>query len=121
MKGKNLRVHRLMWEAVNGPIPEGYYILHTCDNPPCINPNHLFLGTQADNIHDSQAKGRSRKADHGTDTIYGAGCRCALCVAAHSKVMRDYRARLRITSTDSTLDRLIDKGYIDDMPEEWER
>lgn len=50
--------HRLAWELVNGSIPDGMHVLHHCDNPPCIRVDHLFLGTQRDNIHDMWAKGR---------------------------------------------------------------
>lgn len=57
--------HRAAWALTNGPIPEGMRILHRCDNPPCCNPAHLFLGTQIDNIRDRDAKGRGRgRATH---------------------------------------------------------
>ena len=49
---------RYSWFIHNGPIPKGMYICHKCDNPPCVNPNHLFLGTQSDNIKDAYRKGR---------------------------------------------------------------
>jgi hypothetical protein len=52
------RAHRLMWQFENGAIPTGFCVLHTCDNPSCVNPNHLFIGTQKDNIADRDAKGR---------------------------------------------------------------
>ena len=51
--------HRVSWSICIGPIPSGVEVLHKCDNPPCQNPGHLFLGTQADNVHDAILKGRS--------------------------------------------------------------
>lgn len=53
-----VRAHRLAWELVHGPIPKGQVICHTCDNPRCVNVEHLFIGTQRDNILDSIRKGR---------------------------------------------------------------
>jgi HNH endonuclease len=50
--------HRIAWTLTNGPIPDGLCVLHRCDNPPCADPDHLFLGTRADNMHDKTAKGR---------------------------------------------------------------
>ncbi|HIK62019.1 MAG TPA: HNH endonuclease [Planctomycetes bacterium] len=52
--------HRIEWERVNGPIPEGLVVRHKCDNPPCINPDHLEIGTLADNNEDRRIRGRSR-------------------------------------------------------------
>lgn len=61
---KTKRAHRVAWELINGAIPDGMYVLHRCDNPPCCNPTHLFLGTHADNMDDMKAKGRQASGEH---------------------------------------------------------
>lgn len=55
---QGLLTHRYAWELKHGPIPEGLNVLHKCDNPPCCNDEHLFLGTLADNNADRDSKGR---------------------------------------------------------------
>lgn len=50
--------HRLSWTMDNGDIPDGLHVLHRCDNPPCVNPAHLFIGTVRDNALDKSRKGR---------------------------------------------------------------
>lgn len=57
--GRTEKAHRVSWTLHRGPIPDGMMVLHGCDNPPCVNPNHLFLGTQSVNIRDCTRKGRN--------------------------------------------------------------
>ncbi len=59
--GNMKAAHRLSWIMRNGPINNGLWVLHECDNPSCVNPNHLFLGTVADNNHDRDRKGRFKR------------------------------------------------------------
>ena len=59
--GKNLAVHRIVFEAHNGPLAEGMYVLHRCDNPRCHHPEHLYAGTLSENMHDMWVRGRHKK------------------------------------------------------------
>jgi HNH endonuclease len=53
------KAHRVSWEIHNGPIPIGLHVLHDCDNPPCVRPDHLHLGTHAINMHEMALRGRA--------------------------------------------------------------
>lgn len=56
-----IKVHRLSWEIHNGPIHDGLQVLHHCDNPPCVNPAHLYVGTQLQNIRDRAQRRRGKE------------------------------------------------------------
>lgn len=62
-KVEGVFAHRVMWEIANHrQIPAGFYVLHSCDNPPCCNPAHLRIGTPADNMRDKLERGRDPRA-----------------------------------------------------------
>ena len=61
--GKGAMAHRAVWEARNGPIPEGMFLCHRCDIASCVNPDHMFLGTPSENSADMVKKGRSARGE----------------------------------------------------------
>lgn len=68
--GRMKKAHRVAWELVNEQIPVGLHVLHSCDNPGCVNPKHLFVGTHSDNMKDRQKKGRANDF-HGRGESHG--------------------------------------------------
>ena len=73
---QTMQAHRASWDIHNGPIPDGAWVLHHCDTPPCVNPAHLFLGDHDANMADAARKGRNAhgsKAPHSILTEAQAG------------------------------------------------
>lgn len=68
VEGRSVLTHRFAWILANGPIPDGMLVCHHCDNPPCCNVAHLFLGTDATNAADRDAKGRAGVNAQGAKT-----------------------------------------------------
>jgi len=94
---KNYRAHRFSWIIYRGEIPSGMWVLHHCDNPLCVRPDHLFLGTAADNTADMVKKGRDRfrnskgrkinvGAKHPMAKLTGAQ---VLTIRADSRILRE--------------------------------
>lgn len=89
IKGRTYRAHRVAWEAFNGEIPEGMLVCHKCDQPLCVNPSHLFLGTPLDNMQDKVKKGRWRGGPACWDkSRIGAGHHNAKLDPAKVRLMR---------------------------------
>lgn len=72
----------------NGPIPEGLWVLHSCDNPPCNNPDHLFIGNRQDNVNDMIAKGRKP---------FGEGVNRKVLTATSVRQIKHLRATQHLT------------------------
>lgn len=92
-EGKTVMAHRFSYELYAGPIPNGLQILHKCDNPGCVNPDHLWPGTQKENMADKNAKGRGN---------YNLGSKCHNAVLTEEQVMaiRADRRKQRLIAAD---------------------
>lgn len=81
LNNKELRAHRVAYELTKGPIPKGLHVMHTCDNPKCVNPDHLKIGTHQDNMSDMVKKGRhhSGRTKYSDFTVYLVRMMFATC------------------------------------------
>jgi len=70
IKGSTLKAHRVAKTLESGPIPHGMFVCHHCDNPPCCNPDHLFIGTNTDNVRDAKSKGRLATGNKNGGRLY---------------------------------------------------
>ena len=102
LSGKTLQAHRVSWSMHNGVIPTGMSVLHRCDNPPCVNPEHLFVGTCVDNVKDRDAKGRNgcSKRTHGPQghaytventTVFMGQRKCKTCKKEYDRSLNEGR------------------------------
>lgn len=100
MAGKSYKVHRLSYLLAHGDLPEDKCVCHTCDNPRCVRPDHLFLGTHADNVRDRNHKGRQVVGEGITTShltadqvryireAYASGCKLQIELARELRVDR---------------------------------
>lgn len=100
---KPVRAHRYAYERLHGPIPDGMVVMHSCDNPPCVNPAHLSLGTRDDNNQDKQRKGRHPYGDshHWTRLSEAQVAEIRALLASRSVRQKEIAARFGVD--DSTI------------------
>ncbi len=85
-QGRQLKAHRYAWELAHGPIAAGLWVLHKCDTPCCVNPDHLYLGTILDNGRDMGKRSRGRRSERG----FPRG------ICPHTNRSRGFQARLQL-------------------------
>ena len=103
--------HRVSWMMLRGPIPEGMNVLHRCDNRKCVNPNHLFIGTQSDNVCDMLSKGRGGDYRNGNTKSFSS--EESLDISNLMSNGRSLRGiAIKYNTTHTTIKRAIDDGRI---------
>ena len=91
VKRRQVSAHRFSWELHKGSIPKGLHVCHHCDNPRCVNPTHLFLGTQQDNMDDMNRKNRGRHPLGGVHIVRPSSTyRCKLSEALVGEIRERY-------------------------------
>lgn len=109
-KRNSARAHVFAWRLWRGAVPAGLYVLHKCDNPPCVNPNHLFLGTAKDNSDDCGRKGRNGTTRH-PEIVRGARNGMAKLTDGAVRAIRKSTSKLRVAAkcygvSESTISRI---------------
>ncbi len=97
--GTAMSAHRAAWAFTHGAVPQGMFVCHSCDNPPCCNPSHLWLGTPAQNSADMAAKGRARPGRKRPDCLTARGEDAVMAKLTNAQVgeMRELYATGRFT------------------------
>lgn len=93
-RGKFKTAHRVSYELARGKIPSGQWVLHHCDNPACVNPDHLFLGDNIANVRDMHNKGRGW-GGIGPETAY-AVLWCSASGLSRKRIMEEYGVSLHV-------------------------
>lgn len=108
LNGRLVSPHRLAYEMAFGDIPPGSDVCHRCDNPPCVNPEHLFVGSRSDNMQDCIAKGRfvardrTRFCINGHDKDVVGRDAAGHCLVCSRRRKRDYMRKMRAGGTKSS-------------------
>lgn len=100
MDGRTIKAHRAAWIFYIGPIPQGAHVLHSCDNPPCCNPSHLFTGSNRDNVNDKKQKGRQAKGSSIGKSILTEECiHEIVSMLGDGVTQREIAAKFNVTHT----------------------
>jgi len=101
-----ISAHHFAYELLNGPVPKGLQVCHTCDNSLCVNPRHLFAGTQSDNIQDCCVKGRGSLQKLSTEEVKDIR-------ELHTKGLRQVDLAEMFSSSPSNINNIIKRRHFD--------